>query len=497
MVIRASIARSVVLVALFLASSAVLIPHRAEATTSTPVMGASKVTAADLANFFRSKGKVSKATVSIDELAKLYIEEGAAEGVAGDLAFAQSIIETGWFVGSARVPPSFNNFSGLGAVDGGSGAAAFPSARIGVRAQIQHLRAYADPKVTTSTLANPNVDPRFHLVLPKGKARTWEQFGNGIWASAPDYAAKVLGIHRQIVAFAGTTVDDRWSPFASPESLVAQGYDDLLGRPATAAEIATASAQLRSGAAPASMLAGLVGGEGARLGQPVTRLYLAALGRLPDRGGLRFWTARHRSGTSLRQIADQLMGSSEYARRYGTPTDQEFVYVLYRNVLGRASDPTGASYWTARVASGGVTRSSTSASRRSTSDGPGPPPRPPSSTWAWSFAGRTPRCSPGGPPSDRSRPTSGSWWSWSTTRAPTGPGSTEPLALRGRRTQRSSSPAAAESTSHTTRSAAMRAAGSSSSAATAARAAALASPSTVTNASRARAIPAKVRVIRG
>ena len=52
----------------------------------------------------------------------------AAEGVAGDLAFAQSIIETGYFNFSARVLPSYNNFSGLGAVDGGTGAATFATA---------------------------------------------------------------------------------------------------------------------------------------------------------------------------------------------------------------------------------------------------------------------------------------------------------------------------------------------------------------------------------
>ncbi|MBK6858394.1 MAG: glucosaminidase domain-containing protein [Microthrixaceae bacterium] len=56
--------------------------------------------------------------MSIDELARYYVEEGAAEGVTGDVAFAQSIVETGYFAFSARVPPELNNFSGLGAVDG-------------------------------------------------------------------------------------------------------------------------------------------------------------------------------------------------------------------------------------------------------------------------------------------------------------------------------------------------------------------------------------------
>ena len=175
------------------------------AAASTPVMRSSLVTASDLAGWYRTTGKVNGATEGIDALASYYIDEGADEGVAGDLAFAQSIVETGYFGFSTRVPGSFNNFSGLGAVDGGSSAAQFPNARTGVRAQIQHLRAYADPSVTSAKLANALVDPRFDLVAPKGKAPTWEQFGNGIWATDPTYASKVLSVYQQILSYAGAT----------------------------------------------------------------------------------------------------------------------------------------------------------------------------------------------------------------------------------------------------------------------------------------------------
>ncbi|MCU1370197.1 MAG: Mannosyl-glycoprotein endo-beta-N-acetylglucosaminidase, partial [Ilumatobacteraceae bacterium] len=108
------------LAALLLVGAVVVSADGAEAAPSHPVMGRSRVTAAQLAGWFRSKGKTSKATVSIDALAAHYISEGADEGVAGDLAFAQSIVETGYFAFSTRVLPSYNNFSGLGAVDGGT-----------------------------------------------------------------------------------------------------------------------------------------------------------------------------------------------------------------------------------------------------------------------------------------------------------------------------------------------------------------------------------------
>jgi hypothetical protein len=136
------------------------------------------------------------ASVPIHDLVTIYVEEGNAEGVRGDLAFAQAIIETGYF--SSTIAQTKNNFAGIGAVDTDplGGAATFPDARTGVRAQIQHLRAYADPTASTCAvppLHNACVDPRFNLVSPKGKAPTWNQFGHGIWATDPTYASKIVG----------------------------------------------------------------------------------------------------------------------------------------------------------------------------------------------------------------------------------------------------------------------------------------------------------------
>ncbi|HWJ97334.1 MAG TPA: DUF4214 domain-containing protein [Acidimicrobiales bacterium] len=360
-------------VALLLGAVAV-VADGASAAASTPVMGRNRVSAADLAGWFRSKGKTSKATVSIDVLAAHFISEGADEGVAGDLAFAQSIVETGYFAFSARVLPSYNNFSGLGAVDGGTGAAAFSTAQLGVRAQIQHLRAYADPAVTTAKLAHPVIDPRFSLVAPKGKAPTWEQFGNGIWATDPGYAAKVLNIYGQILAYAGnpssptttttapTTTTTAppvraFPPFASASAAVDQAYGDILARTPSATERSAAAAALDAGAkTPSQLMAELVAGEGAVDAQPVARLYLAGLGRLPDRSGLQYWTRRHAAGIALVRLAEQFIASSEFQRRYGNPTNAGYVDVLYRNVLDRGADASGSDYWNRRLAFGVITR---------------------------------------------------------------------------------------------------------------------------------------------
>lgn len=169
--------------------------------SAVTVMGASRLSGMQIATWFREQTRPTyRALVPIETLAALFVEEGAVEGVRGDIAFAQSIIETGWFSFGGRVPASANNFSGLGATDGTTSYAVFPDARTGVRAQIQHLRAYADPAVTVANLHRPLVDPRFSLVSPKGKARTWNQMGNGNWATSTDYAPRIIEHYRNMSA---------------------------------------------------------------------------------------------------------------------------------------------------------------------------------------------------------------------------------------------------------------------------------------------------------
>jgi hypothetical protein len=175
---------------------------------TSPIMGPSRVSASAIVAWVNGRtprpvGTFS-ATVTLESLAQIYIEEGLAEGVTGDVAFVQSVVETGWFRFSGSIPASYNNFAGIGATDTNPAPAIFADARTGVRAQIQHLRAYADPSASTCTvppLHNPCVDPRFALVVPKGRAATWNQMGNGNWATATTYAASILALFAELQAF--------------------------------------------------------------------------------------------------------------------------------------------------------------------------------------------------------------------------------------------------------------------------------------------------------
>ncbi len=186
------------------------VPDAPSPATSVAIIGPARLDARQLVAWFNGRqpqppGSYS-ASVDLATIAQHYVEEGAAENVTGDVAFAQAIVETGWFRFTGTVPASANNFAGIGAADVNPGPATFADARTGVRAHIQHLRAYADPTATscaTPPLRNPCVDPRFALVVPKGRAPTWNDLGKGNWATTPRYGASILSLYNEALAFNG------------------------------------------------------------------------------------------------------------------------------------------------------------------------------------------------------------------------------------------------------------------------------------------------------
>lgn len=125
---------------------------------------------------------------TIESFCQLYMEECAAEGIRAEVAFCQAMKETGFLRYGGAVKIEQYNMAGIGATDSGGTPATFGSVREGIRAQVQHLKAYA----ATSELANPCVDPRFSLVT-RGSAMYVEwlgikdnPYGKG-WASDPGY----------------------------------------------------------------------------------------------------------------------------------------------------------------------------------------------------------------------------------------------------------------------------------------------------------------------
>lgn len=122
------------------------------------------------------------------KIAKIYIEECAIEGINSDVAFVQMCLETNFLRYGNLVKKEWNNFCGLGAIDKNNPGLKFPTMRMGVRAHVQHLHAYA----TTSDikLKQELVDPRYKYVNPRGKAT--DIFGlSGTWAADKQYAEKL------------------------------------------------------------------------------------------------------------------------------------------------------------------------------------------------------------------------------------------------------------------------------------------------------------------
>lgn len=119
------------------------------------------------------------------EIANIYFEECIDEGVNHDIAFCQMTLETGFLKYGGSVKRSQNNFCGLGATGGKVSGEVFPDIRTGVRAHIQHLKAYA----CKEDLNKASVDRRYKYVK-RGSAPTIYAL-KGKWAADPLYDQKL------------------------------------------------------------------------------------------------------------------------------------------------------------------------------------------------------------------------------------------------------------------------------------------------------------------
>ena len=145
---------------------------------------------------------------SIEKFASIYYEEATAEGLDPAVAWCQRMKETGWLQFGGQVKIEQFNFAGLGATDNGASGADFSKygengVRMGVRAQIQHLKAYAVSGLTEKDLKYTCVDPRFRLVN-KGSAKYVEWLGtheNPIgagWATGVEYGQGIIKLMNQL-----------------------------------------------------------------------------------------------------------------------------------------------------------------------------------------------------------------------------------------------------------------------------------------------------------
>lgn len=161
------------------------------------ISGTSCATVEQMMNYYQKNAtyptyySVSDAP-TLKKFCQLYYKECEAEGIRAEVAFAQAMKETNFLRFGGDVSITQFNFAGLGATGGGEPGLSFESVQIGIRAQVQHLKAYAN----TDPLNQACVDPRFQYVQ-RGCAPYVEwlgikenPYGKG-WAADPTYGSSL------------------------------------------------------------------------------------------------------------------------------------------------------------------------------------------------------------------------------------------------------------------------------------------------------------------
>lgn len=159
------------------------------------IMGNGLATEVQLILFIKTQN--AEALNTFPQLPQLYRKEATIEGVNSDIAFCQMCLETNFLEFGGILKPEQYNFGGLGTVDNEVESASFPSPEIGVRAHIQHLKAYA----SLEPLVQDIVDPRFEFVT-RGVAPYLQQLSSR-WSDDPTYGDQILALVRRLYELSG------------------------------------------------------------------------------------------------------------------------------------------------------------------------------------------------------------------------------------------------------------------------------------------------------
>ena len=150
----------------------------------TKILGKAVATAEQMAAYLLTKNPEPKIDMPVLAFCRLFLYIGALEGVRGDVLFAQSCKETGFFKFKGTVSADQNNYAGLGTTNATTKGAYFPDEATGILAQAQHAKGYDGTALNFDC-----VDPRYELLVKYGKcgmAKHWEELG-GSWA-VPGYS---------------------------------------------------------------------------------------------------------------------------------------------------------------------------------------------------------------------------------------------------------------------------------------------------------------------
>ena len=173
------------------------------------ITGKSSVTVSQMVKYFLKYSSIAYPSAAltkggaadIETFCKIIKEEADAENMKADVVFIQAMLETGYLKFGGDVKISQFNFAGLGATGNGVAGNSFKDVRTGIRAQVQHLKAYANKEA----LKNTCVDVRFSYVT-RGSAPYVEWLGiqenpnGGGWAASKNYGNDLLGLINKLKA---------------------------------------------------------------------------------------------------------------------------------------------------------------------------------------------------------------------------------------------------------------------------------------------------------
>ena len=173
------------------------------------ITGTSSVTVSQMVKYYNKYSSIAYPSAAltkggapdIETFCKIIKEEADAENMKADVVFIQAMLETGYLKFGGDVKISQFNFAGLGATGNGVAGNSFKDVRTGIRAQVQHLKAYANKEA----LKNTCVDVRFSYVT-RGSAPYVEWLGiqenpnGGGWAASKNYGNDLLGLINKLEA---------------------------------------------------------------------------------------------------------------------------------------------------------------------------------------------------------------------------------------------------------------------------------------------------------
>ena len=173
------------------------------------ITGTSSVTVSQMVKYYNTYSSIAYPSAAltkggaadIETFCKIIKEEADAENMKADVVFIQAMLETGYLKFGGDVKISQFNFAGLGATGNGVAGNSFKDVRTGIRAQVQHLKAYANKEA----LKNTCIDVRFSYVT-RGSAPYVEWLGiqenpnGGGWAASKNYGNDLLGLINKLKA---------------------------------------------------------------------------------------------------------------------------------------------------------------------------------------------------------------------------------------------------------------------------------------------------------